>query len=118
VLLQDGMNEFELASILDTYNRTFPKSIESFSYNDSTVRTKYGLTIIPTGKMQNSKLDELHVSSSVLISQSGNAFFKSAEIVKYDDAGNQYLIDKCLQRIREDYGRRFENVVKLMLDYN
>src|SRR3954452_3281200 len=30
VLLQEGINEFELAAIMDTYNRTFPESIESY----------------------------------------------------------------------------------------
>jgi transcriptional regulator GlxA family with amidase domain len=118
VLLQEGMNEFELASILDTYNRTFPKSIESFSYNDSAIKTKYGLTIIPTGRIRNSKLDELHIATSVSFPAPGNTVFNSAEIVKYDDTQKQYLIDKCLSRIRLEYGSKFENVVKLMLDYN
>ena len=31
VLLRDSINEFELAAVMDTYNRTFPKSITSFA---------------------------------------------------------------------------------------
>jgi putative intracellular protease/amidase len=118
VLLQDGMNEFELASILDTYNRTFPKSIQSFSYDDSAVKTRYGLMIIPTGRIKNNRLDELHVCLSVSFSPSGNTLFNSAEIVKYENTQKQYLIDECLLRIKGEYGSKFENVVKLMLDYN
>ena len=34
------------------------------------------------------------------------------------DLQNQYIIDDCLQKIRSEYGRKFENIVKLMLDYN
>jgi len=118
VLLQDGINEFELAAIMDTYNRTFPKSIESFSGNNLSIKTKYGLTLIPTGKINSFKLDELHVISPVSFSTSDELVFNSAEIVKYDNLQKQYIIDACLQRIRLEYGRKFETIVKLMLDYN
>lgn len=65
VLLQNGINEFEFAAIMDTYNRTFPGSIESLSANDVPVRSKYGLTFIPTGKLGKTNLDELHVVNPV-----------------------------------------------------
>jgi len=118
VLLQDGINEFDLAAIMDTYNRTFPKTLESFASGDLPVKTKYGLTIIPTGKILVTKLDELHVISPVSFSKSDELIFKPAEIVKYDNLQKQYIIDACLQRIRLEYGRKFETIVKLMLDYN
>ncbi len=118
VLLQNGINEFELAAIMDSYNRTFPKSIESFSADDLPVKTKYGLTIIPTGKMSASKLDELHVLNPLSFLRSEQVLFKSTEIVKYNSRQGQYIIAECLQRIRLEYGPGFETVVKLMLDYN
>jgi transcriptional regulator GlxA family with amidase domain len=118
VLLQDGINEFALAGIMDAYNRTFPRSIESFTFNNLPVKTKYGLTLIPTGKPNDAGVDELHIVNSSSISISGQSSFKSAELIKYDVLPKQYIIDKCLQRIHVEYGREFENVVKLTLDYN
>ncbi|GAB4039383.1 DJ-1/PfpI family protein [Spirosoma gilvum] len=117
VLLQDGINEFSLAAIMDTYNRTFPKSIESFSMGDQPIKTKYGLTLIPTGTLNKTDLDELHVITSH--SFPGNQIaFRSAKLIKYDSSQKDYIIDVCLQKIQLAYGRKFENVVKLMLDYN
>jgi putative intracellular protease/amidase len=52
VLLTDSLNEFELASVLDTYVRTFPKSINSFSLDGKSVTSKYGLTLYPTGDLK------------------------------------------------------------------
>jgi putative intracellular protease/amidase len=118
ILLQNGINEFNLAAIMDTYNRTFPKSFESFSANDLPVITKYGLTVIPTGIINNAKLDEVHVIDNIPFSKSEELVFKSAEIVKYNQPVKQYIIGTCLERIRLEYGSKFEKVVKLMLDYN
>ncbi|CAN5240679.1 hypothetical protein BH11BAC5_BH11BAC5_07740 [soil metagenome] len=118
LLLQDGINEFELAAIMDTYNRTFPKSLESFSAGDLPVKTKYGLTLIPTGKINGNKLDELHVINAHAFSKSEEAAFSADKSVRYHNFQKQYIIDECLQRIRLEYGYKFENVVKLMLDYN
>jgi hypothetical protein len=69
---------------MDTYNRTFPKSIESFSYNDSAIKTKYGLTLIPTGTAHNIELDEFHVLDSVSFSNTDLLRFNPGEIVKYN----------------------------------
>ncbi len=118
VLLNNGVDEFVLAAILDTYNRTFPKSIESFSANDEPVQSKFGLTIIPTGKYSLSRLDELHVTDTAATSETVQQLTKNVNVVKYDNVKNQYPIDVCLQRIKRDYGSRFERVVRLMLDYN
>lgn len=118
VLLNDGINEFDLAAIMDTYNRTFPMSIESFSVNDEPVRTKFGLTVIPTGQFTQNSCDELHVINLTATSAKEQNLFNKAKVVKYNNFKNQYSIDVCLQRIRADYGSKFERVVKLMLDYN
>lgn len=116
VLLQNGINEFEFAAIMDTYNRTFPGSIESFSDRNVPVQSKFGLTFIPTGELNKTRLDELHVINPAAFSN--QQVFKSAEIVKYDRLQKEYIINKCLNRISEEYGAKFQNTVKLMLDYN
>lgn len=117
LLLQDSINEFSLAAIMDTYNRTFPKSMESFSVDDQPVKTKYGLTLIPTGKLNKTDLDELHVINPPSLPVNQTAF-RSAKLIQYDSPHKGYIIDACLKQIQVAYGRKFEHVVKLMLDYN
>ena len=118
VLLQDGINEFELAAIMDTYNRTFPKSIESYVIADPTIRTKYGLILIPTGSFQTAKIDELHVLNPLLFSKIDEAYFNKVEIITYHNLQKQYIINVCLERIKKQYGADYENIVRLLLDYN
>ena len=81
MLLQNGLNEFKLAAIMDTYNRTFPKSIESFSAGNATIKTKYGLTLIPTGDIRNGGVDELHADQSLLFSKKDQLSFTAGKIV-------------------------------------
>jgi putative intracellular protease/amidase len=117
VLLTDGINEFELASILDTYARTFPKSLNSFSINSAMVKSKYGLTLFPTGNFNSEDADELYVlNSHSIISPDLNNIGK-ARIINYD-LESKYPIDICLDRIASLYGDKFKNCVKLTLDYN
>ena len=118
VLLQDGMNEFSLAAVMDTYNRTFPGSIESFSASDLPIKTLHGLTIIPTGHPGDTRLDELHVINPATFSPSDEKLFTAAEYIRYEGSQKQYIIDKCLHRIEDDYGKKYRYIVKLMLDYN
>jgi putative intracellular protease/amidase len=116
VLLQDGVNEFQMVSILDTYGRTFPKYIKCIMVSNSTIQTKYGLTLVCSGGNPSKKLDEVHilqpVSNALVNSIAGNT-----ETVRYNLNG-QYPIDVCLARIGVQYGDKFQNVVKLLLDYN
>jgi putative intracellular protease/amidase len=116
LLLQEGINEFEMVSILDTYNRSFPKSFKCFTMADTTVHTKFGLTLVRTGDNDMKELDEVHVLSSDN-KEAINAMFGTAEVIRYDTK-KQYPIDACLERIGKLYGDKFQNVVKLMLDYN
>lgn len=118
VLVEENINEFELSAILDTYNRTFPGSIETFSENGRPVKTRYGLTLIPTGRIEQHAIDELHVAHAVSLSKSAELLFKSPLIVRYDNLPKDYIINQCLQRIEADYGQSYAKVVKLMLDYN
>ena len=116
MLLQDGINEFELAAIMDTYNRTFPASIESYVANGTTITSKFGLTILPTGDIQKDKIDELHIIDNNKISDQINQ--KNFELILYNNIQNQYIINTCLERISEQYGTNYKNTVKLLLDYN
>lgn len=116
VLLQDGINEFLLASVLDTYNRTFPSALETFIVNGTSIRSKYGLIIVPTSNLNDLKLDEIHIL--LPISKSETEKFGEIPLVKYTQTNKQYIINQCLQRIKEQYGQKFENITKLLLDYN
>jgi len=117
VLLQDGISEFELAGIFDSYTRTLPSSIRAFVTNGTTVTTKYGLTLIPTGDMKSSKIDELHIMKPEILSQQDSLQLKNLQIVAYH-SDEKYILNECLERINRQYGDKFQNLVKLALDYN
>jgi hypothetical protein len=118
LLLEDGANEFYLASIMDTYTRTFPYSLNMLTVNDSTVKSKYGLTIVCTDKVDVKGLDEIHLLTPVEFSKQGAGFSSRTQLVSYNELNAQYPIEVCLKRISGQYGGKFENVVKQLLDYN
>lgn len=118
VLLQPGVNELALAAVLDTYNRTFPNFDASVIVNGTSVKSKYGLTLFPTASLDTIKLDELHVLNPELFSETEAKKFGSVKVIKYQLKQNQYIINTCLKRIQEQYGSKFENIAKLLLDYN
>jgi putative intracellular protease/amidase len=116
ILLENGMNEFKMISILDTYGRTFPKSFKAFYLNDSIVQSKYGLTFIATGNNSMKNLDELHIPGPTAAKEVHLPEHSNTTIITYVE--NKYPIDICLNRISLQYGHKFENVVRLLLDYN
>lgn len=118
VLLQNGMSEFAMASMIDTYGRTFPASFKTYILNDTTIRTRYGLSLIYTGSNSIKGLDELHVMMPETLSEADKAFFKKIKIIRYDKLQQQYLFDVYFKRIGEQYGPQFEKFVKISLDYN
>jgi putative intracellular protease/amidase len=119
VLLQNGVDEFQLAAVLDTYHRTFPGSIETFLRGGESITTKHGLTVIPTGDFQQiKKLDELHVLRPDTLSKTDKETFANTTLVQYNASDKVYIIDRCLKRIKDQYGDKFENIVRLLLDYN
>jgi transcriptional regulator GlxA family with amidase domain len=118
VLLQEGVNELKLAAVIDTYARTFPSSLKTIMTNGVSVTSKYGLTLIPTSTLKDLELDELHILLPGNISKSDAEKLKGIPIINYNQAGNQYIINQCLQRIKKQYGSKFENITKLLLDYN
>ncbi|NLU95949.1 DJ-1/PfpI family protein [Chitinophaga sp. Ak27] len=118
VWLADGINELQLAAIMDTYYRTFPASIRSFSAGNRPVVSRFGLTLIPTGNTREDRLDELHVPGlQVAAVDECRQRNPHLQIIPYDTTGRRYTIDVCLDRIRQQYGASFARVVERMLDY-
>ena len=118
MLIENGINEFDMASIVETYSRTLPASFTTFNLNSSAIQTKYGLTLVSTGDTNIKSFDELHLLMSPSFSKEDEANVANLKIIRYDKLQKQYLIDICLKRIDELYGHRFENFVKVSLDYN
>jgi hypothetical protein len=118
VLLKDGFNEMYLAGILDSYYRSFPASIETFSMGGKSIVSKYGLTFLPTGDILTNTCTELHIPGGKDLAKEEEIMFPKAKLIRYATNSKQYIIDICLQRIDEMYGHDFANTVKLMLDYN
>lgn len=118
ILLENGISEFEMAAILDTYGRTFPSSFKTYLLNESTVQTKYGLTLVYTGDKIVKGLDELHVLMPGSFSKEDRSYFKNTKFILYNTLQKQYLLNICLKRIGQQYGQSFEKFVKISLDYN
>jgi putative intracellular protease/amidase len=118
VLMTEGIDEFWLASILDTYVRSFPKSINSISLNAGKITSKYGLTLFPTADLTKDQIDEMHVLGSSWIDLAKFKSSAKADIINYPKQQMQYPIETCLERIAGLYGSNFKQCVKLMLDYN
>ena len=118
LLLQEGIDELALAAILDTYSRTFPLSNSTLLASGSSVHSKYGLTLFPTASIDTLKLDELHVTLPDSYSNSDEDILHHPILVTYRLRQSQYIIDTCLKRISQQYGTKFSNISKLLLDYN
>jgi putative intracellular protease/amidase len=118
LLLENGINEFEMVGILDTYSRTFPASFKTYMLNGSAVQTKYGLTLVYTGDNIVKGLNELHVLMPESFSKEDELYFKNTQIISNDKLQKEYLLNTCLKRIEQQYGHRFKNFVKISLDYN
>jgi len=117
LVLQNGMNEFFLASIIDVYNRSFPYSFSSFCMGDSTILTKHGLRILSQSVPDYKKFDEVHVTIPLSDANRDVIFNRHTEMIHYD-RGQTFMLDNCLERIKGLYGANFSNVVKILLDYN
>jgi putative intracellular protease/amidase len=118
LLIENGINEFEMASFIEVYSRSLPASLTVFNLKSSTIETKYGLTLINTGDSTIKKFDELHLLTSEKVSNDDESYFRKSTIIRYDRAQENYMINIWLKRIAEQYGHRFENFIKISLDYN
>lgn len=118
VLLKDGINEFELAGLLDTYVRTIPSGIETFTLDGTSVTSKFGLTMYPTAIFHKQAFDEVHLLMPELLTDVDKKFVAASKLVTYDHLQAGYPIDIYLSRIDGQYGANFKKAVKVMLDYN
>lgn len=118
VLLHEGISEFELAALLDTYHRTFPASIKTFTPDNHPVPSANGLLIVPTGKYGEDKTDEMHMLS---INSDQGVRAKGVgtdQVVIHHDVQQFYIFDYLLGKVEERYGAKFRQVVAVLLDYN
>jgi hypothetical protein len=119
LLLQDGMDEFQLAAVVDTYHRTFPGSIKTFQSQNTFVTSKHGLILLPTGDVsETTKLDEIHVLNEAMLVKKDHDIIGRTPLVTYNVASREYILNDCLKRIKLQYGPKFTAVVHLLLDYN
>ena len=118
VLLENGINEFEMASFIDTYGRSFPASLQPITPNDSPVSTKYGLTLLCTTNLKFTEPDELHLLTPATLSVKDQHLFRHTRLISHENLQQQYPIDVCLDEIGKQYGHKFRQAVKLLLDYN
>jgi putative intracellular protease/amidase len=118
VLLQNAVNEFQLASILDIYSRTFPASIETYILNGTSIKTKYGLTLVTKQNKDITELNELHILTPKRLLKVESALVSKVKVVSYDNLKEEYPFELCLNRISEQYGKSFAMIPKIMLDYN
>ena len=116
VLLENGIDEFLLAAILDTHHRSFPKRIHSYSVGNVSIQSKHGLTIIPTGDISDIDLDEIHVVGKSVPKIRGLGVRKIPIVMHGEETG--YIIDILLKDIDHEYGARFSKIVAILLDYN
>lgn len=114
LLLEDGLSEFKLAGVLDTYSRTFPKSISTSTYNLEPVKSEYGLTLYPTASTN--KFDVLLCFSCDTTKKFP---FDYHELKNIEIEGKKYVFDKMLNKyISNEYNDSFTSVVAKLLDYN
>ncbi|MEP7263869.1 MAG: DJ-1/PfpI family protein [Bacteroidota bacterium] len=118
VLLQHNANEFELASIIDTYSRTFPADFKVLLLKGRTVKTKYGLTLISSQDNNPGHLSELHILKPQSLTEEESLILKNVKVVSYENSLNEYPIDVFIKRISIQYGSKFATTTKVMLDYN
>lgn len=118
ILLQNGMNEMDLAALFDINARSMPASILAIVAWGNSITTKHGLTVVSIDKINPGKIDELHVLRQSEVSEEQITQYKNADIIYYDNRQGDYIIDICLKGIKEEYGTAFSNFVKLTLDYN
>ncbi|MEI9810247.1 MAG: DJ-1/PfpI family protein [Bacteroidota bacterium] len=118
LVLEDGINEFDMASLIEAYSRSLPASFSAFNPKGSTIETKYGLMLINTGDTAIRNFDELHVLMPEKFSLKNESYFKGTTIIRYAKVQKEYMINVCLDRIADQYGNSFKNFIKISLDYN
>ncbi|MDX1959156.1 MAG: DJ-1/PfpI family protein [Leptospiraceae bacterium] len=104
--IYEGMNEFLLASYLDTFNRTFPKRIESFG--PSPIVSMYGLILYPTQKLKGYDYGFCKEDCSEYKLEIKN---------KIEQENNVYFFDTTMRLVDKFYGENLKTATKSLLDY-
>ncbi|GBF49482.1 hypothetical protein LPTSP4_09950 [Leptospira ryugenii] len=114
VFLEDGIDEFMLAAILDSNARTFPESIDTFTQQKSYVLSKGGLVFFPTKLDSSFPFDEIHSLNGKpdWANKSTNANW-----ILYTKEEASYIFSICLSEIQKKEGKDFEKIVRALLDY-
>jgi hypothetical protein len=64
------------------------------------------------------KLDELHYFGEAHFTEKDKVMTQNMEMVNYTNTTTKYRIDECLERLEKQYGKKYQGIVKLLLDYN
>lgn len=118
LILNDGVDEFNLASVLETYSRTLPAKFIVFTHGQNNIVSSYGLRFLISNHASLDDIDELHVLQSGDLTGADDIRFNHTRKIRYDSFKGDYPINICLERINKLYGDQFTNLVKKSLDYN
>lgn len=124
VFLPGSFDEFRVGAIIDTYNRTFPRSIASFSANNEPVISRHGLIVYPTASV-----DTLNAVNEIIVPLP-KSDLSSADREYIETLGQrwgcplrfyekeEYIFDLLYQDIAERYGQKYAHTVFRLLDAN
>lgn len=119
VLLQEEIDEFRLAAILDAYHRTFPATLHTYAVKPAGVTSRFGLRIMPSASIQQlCKSDEVHILSAEALSEHEKQAVGKLPVVQYNPQSSRYIYDECLDRIEKKLGSKMHTITKRLLDYN
>ena len=106
VEMYEGINEFLLASYLDTFNRTFPARIETFG--PKMITSMNGLLLYPTQKLKKYDIGFCKEDCSQYALEISN-------IIKQET--DTYFFETTLDLVNKLYGENLKEATKSLLDY-
>ncbi|MGI9541671.1 MAG: DJ-1/PfpI family protein [Cyclobacteriaceae bacterium] len=124
IYLPENFEELQVAAIIDTYNRSFPKSLYTFTQNTQYVTSKNGLLAVPNVSLESLvKVDEIiiPVSEEDLTNQEKQWLYGisnevQGELIYYNQ--QEYIFHQLYERIKDQYGRKYAKTVFRLLDYD
>jgi transcriptional regulator GlxA family with amidase domain len=124
VYIKEGVEEIELASILDVYPRSFTAVTYTFSNERDIIKSKNGLDFVPKYNFKNiGYLDRLLVLGDELDQQELNFFtkyYKKLKVETPDEIGsreNRFAYDKTLLDLAMKENRAIAKTVSKTLEY-
>ena len=124
IYLPDGFNELQVGAIIDTYNRSFPKSLSTFIQNGRHVTSLNGLATVPNANIDTlDNVDEMLIPvSKETLDRNEREWLKSisddhnAELTYFNQ--DDYIFHQLYQKIKDEYGKRYASTVFTLLDYD